>query len=82
MTVATTEMASQVSQLGAGRDSEAASINAVRLDNWKRRYPHGLVEVPEPVDFGGWPPTCRTGDGFVLRNYPATNVTKIKRAGR
>lgn len=82
MTVATTEMASQVSQLGAGRDSEAASMNGVRLENWKRRYPHGLVDVPETIEPDGWPPTCRTGDGFVLRNYPATNVTKIKRATR
>lgn len=70
MTVATTEMESQVSQLGAGRDSEAASVNAARLDNWKRRYPHDVVDVPITVDPPKWP---------ALRSsiQVGTNVTKI-----
>lgn len=70
MTVATTEMDSQVSQLGAGRDSEAASMNAARLDNWKRRYPHDVVDVPLAVDPPKWP---------ALRSsiQAGTNVTKL-----
>lgn len=51
----TTEMQSQVSQLCAGREAEAPAINADRLDAWKARYPHDVVEIPETKEPPKWP---------------------------
>lgn len=55
MTVISTEDLSTVAQANAARDAELGSINAERLASWQRRYPHDLVEVPQPVNPPEWP---------------------------
>lgn len=55
MSAESTEMLSNASQLLAARESELASMNATRLDNWQRRYWHRCIEVPTPKDAPKWP---------------------------
>lgn len=54
MTIETPEMTSQVAQL-TDRDARQDLANSVRLDNWRRRYPHRTIEVPKPIDPPKWP---------------------------
>jgi hypothetical protein len=72
--IETTEMLSQKAQLLAGRESELAEMNAVRLLNWQRRIWYTLVPVPEPRDPPNWPAVT------VAKPKEACTVTPIRKA--
>lgn len=73
-----TETLSTVAQMVAAQDAEAADANAVRLENWQRRYYRDVVTVPKPVDNDGWPETCRTEKGYALKYLPPAKITRLK----
>jgi len=73
MSAETSEMLSNMAQLHAARDSEHEAMNAVRLDNWKRRYWYRCIEVPAPRDPPKWP--------AIRASLPIpNNVTPLTRA--
>lgn len=70
MTIPTGEELSQVAQYVAARESEQASMNAARLENWKRRLFRDPVDVPATVQPPKWPAVRSLG----------IRVTKLGRA--
>ncbi len=76
-----TETRSSIAQAHAAREAELDQLNRQRLEGWAMRYPYDLVEVPAPINHDGWPPTCRTETGFVLRP-PSSPVIPFKKRGR
>lgn len=73
--IPSTETLSQVAQLEAAREAEAADANVVRLDIWRRKYPYDVVEVPEAKEVAVWP-SRRVEAAPPLTGGKAT-VTKI-----
>lgn len=73
MTIPTGEQLSQVAQYGAARESEQATMNAARLENWKRRLFRDPVEVPATVEPPKWP-------AFRSSMIGGVKVTQIGRA--
>lgn len=73
--IVTTETLSQIAQMTAAREAEAADANAVRFESWKRRYPYDLVSVPPITAPPSWPAT--------RSSIPKSqNVTNIKAKAR
>lgn len=75
MTIESPDQLSQTAQLIAGREAEASSMNALRIENWRRRYWYRCVEVPVPREPPKWP-------AITVRTPVPSNVTVLRKAKR
>lgn len=69
-----TETRSHIAQHWAAREAEYHTANRERLEDWARRYPYDLVEIPPAVQPPKWPAQ--------LCSRAISNVTPLRKGKR